>query len=312
MRSTILFLLVVFIHTVGYPQQPDAMNALVSLYPKTIKSPEELALFIARDFDTPLAQLKAAYTWLVNNVAYDPEEYYAFKFQYRILEERNQKAAQSREEIIERTLQNGKAVCEGYALTLERLCELLHINAYVVRGDTKTRVSDIGRPFDKNHMWMVALIDKKAVLADPTWGAGRYDGQRFVKDPTYYYFNTPHAQFLQTHMPEVFSDAYVGQRLSRTQFSNRPLLIQKGLKVEAIMPTTGILSSKELKDGISFSIAAKAPASLTYSINGQSPQEIAFEHKDGKLIFTISAKTKAGDLIIYTDKQPLIGYKIKK
>ncbi len=312
MRLSKLFLLIVFIHTVVYPQQEDAVNALVSLYPKSVKSPEELALFIARDFDTPLDQLKAGYTWLVNNVAFDPEEYYAFKFQYRILEERNQKAAQSREEIIERTLQNGKAVCEGYALTLERLCELLKINAYVVRGDTKTRVSDIGRPFDKNHMWLVALIDNKAVITDPTWGAGRHDGKRFIKDPTYYYFDTPHLEFLQTHMPEVFSDAYVGQRLTRTQFSNRPLLIQRELKAAGISPASGILSSKKLKDGIVFKIARAKPASVTYSINGQSPQEVAFEHKDGQLTFVITAKTKAGDLIIYTDNQPLIGYKIKK
>lgn len=312
MRTPYLVIVLLVCFTTALAQQDDQVDTMVSLYPKKIKSPEALALFIARDFKTPLDQLKAAYSWLVHNVAYDPAEYYAFKFQYRILEERNQKAAESREKIIERTLQNGQAVCEGYALTLERICELLHINAYVVRGDTKTRVSDIGRSFDKNHMWTVALIDGKAILCDPTWGAGRYIGKQFIKDPTYYYFNTPHRQFLHTHMPEVFSDAYVATNLSRSQFSNRPLLIKKGLMAETVRPASGVIKSKELRSGKAFSLPLNPPIRLTYSINQQLPIEIPFEQKNDRISFLITAKVKTGDLIIYADEQPIIGYKIEK
>jgi hypothetical protein len=256
-------------------------------------------------------QLRAAYSWLIHNIEYDPQEYYKFKFQYRILEERNQKTAASREMIIKRTVQLGVAVCEGYALSLERLCELLEINAYVVRGDTKTRISDIERAFDKNHMWMVAVIDQKAILLDPTWGAGRYN-DRFIKAPSYFYFDTAHELFLNTHMPEVFEDAYVPFSLSRENFSKHPLLIQKELKHVDILPKSGVLKTKELSKGIKFAFPSKAPSKVYYVIDNGAQHSVDFETDGMVTRFSIATKEKGGSLVIYADEQPIIGYKIKK
>lgn len=292
-------------------QDFEKVDALVSLYPTRVDTPEMLAKFIARDFPEPMDQLRAAYSWLINNIEYNPQEYYKFKFQYRILEERNQKTSASREMIIKRTVQLGDAVCEGYALTLERLCELLEINAYVVRGDTKTRVSDIERAFDKNHMWMVAVIDQKAILLDPTWGAGRYN-ERFIKAPSYFYFDTAHELFLNTHMPEVFEDAYVPFPLSRENFSKRPLLIQKELKHADVLPKSGVLKVKELNKGIRFSFPSKAPSNVYYVIDNGAQHPVDFETDGSVTRFAIATKEKGGSLVIYADDKPIIGYKIKK
>ena len=309
-----VFFLLLFLLFTGLnsnAQDFEKVDALVSLYPNRVDSPEVLAKFIARDFKKPMDQLRAAYSWLIHNIEYDPQEYYKFKFQYRILEERNQKTAASREMIIKRTVQNGRAVCEGYALTLERLCELLDINGYVVRGDTKTRVSDIERSFDKNHMWMVAVLDQKAILLDPTWGAGRYD-ERFIKAPSYFYFNTAHELFLNTHMPEVFADAYVPFKLSRENFSKRPLLILKDLKHKDVLPKSGVLRAKELAKGIRFAFPYNTPSKVYYVIDNAAKQPVDFE-ADGNLIrFDIATKEKGSSLVIYADEQPIIGYKIKK
>jgi len=292
-------------------QDFEKVDALVSLYPKRVDAPEVLAKFIARDFKEPIDKLRAAYSWLIHNIEYDPQEYYKFKFQYRILEERNQKTAASREMIIKRTVQNGVAVCEGYALTLERLCELLQINGYVVRGDTKTRVSDIERSFDKNHMWTVAVIDQKAILLDPTWGAGRYN-ERFIKAPSYFYFNTAHELFLNTHMPEVFEDAYVSFRLSRENFSGRPLLIHKELKHEDVLPKSGVLNAKELAKGVKFAFPIKTSSKVYYAIDNGAQHPVDFEIEGTATHFTIATKEKGGSLVIYEGENPILGYKIKK
>lgn len=308
-----VFFLIVFLTFSGVSKGQDfeKVDALVSLYPNRVDRPEVLANFIARDFKTPIEQLRAAYSWLIHNIAYDPQEYYKFKFQYRILEERNQKTAASREMIISRTIQNGVAVCEGYALTLERLCELLGINGYVVRGDTKTRVSDIERSFDKNHMWMVAIVDQKAILLDPTWGAGRYN-ERFIKAPSYFYFDTPHEQFLNTHMPEVFDDAYVSFRLSRENFSKRPLLIKKDMRHEDVFPKSGVLRAKEAAKGIEFAFPMEAVKTVYYVIDNGAKHPVNFQSESSIIRFVVKTKEKGNSLVIYADEKPIIGYKIKK
>jgi len=292
-------------------QDMETVDATVSLYPKTFESADVLADFIKRDFKTQKEQLRAGYSWLIHNVSYEPKEYYDHKFQYRILEERNQKAAASRELIIERTVTAGLAVCEGYALTLERLCERLGINAYVVRGDTKTQIEDIERPFKKNHMWLVAIIDNKAVLTDPTWGAGRYNGT-FIKDPSYFFFNTRPRLFLNTHCPEVFSDAYVMKSVSREAFSNRPLLIKKSLLPEQVSPKNGTLSGKKLSKGMPFSLQLATADNLTYILGNEQAVALKATKTDGKVNFDIKAKTKASALVIYQDNKPIVGYKIKR
>lgn len=297
--------------TVVTSQDFEQVDATVSFYPSSFITDQALAAKIKKDFTDPKEQLRAGYSWLINNVAYDPQEYYTYKFQYRILEERNEKMAESREGIISRTVKEGVAVCEGYALTLERLCELLGINAYVVRGDTKTQPSDIGRPFDKNHMWLVAIIDKNPMLLDPTWGAGRYNGA-FIKSPSYSYFDTPPSQFLKSHYPEVFDDAYVFFDLSKEEFSKQPLLISEQLTIDAIRPQEGILKSKMLSKGIVFSLPGIKAEQITYTLDTNEKIPTDFQNEGNGITCMITAKTKAQSLVIYADDIPIIGYKIKK
>ncbi len=292
-------------------QEYAKVDATVSFYPEHFATDQALATQIKNDFTNPKEQLRAGYSWLINNVAYDPQEYYTYKFQYRILEERNEKMAETREGIIERTLQQGVAVCEGYALTLERLCELLGIQAYVVRGDTKTQPSDIGRPFDKNHMWMIAIIDEKPMLLDPTWGAGRYNGT-FIKSPSYDYFDTPASQFIKSHYPEVFDDAYIDVSLSKEAFSKQPLVIDKRLSINQISPLEGTIKAKSLSKGIIFSLEGITGKKVSYSLDGFEKVTTDFTIDNNTLQCMIATRTKAQSLVIYVDDAPVIGYKIKK
>jgi transglutaminase/protease-like cytokinesis protein 3 len=293
------------------PQDYAKVDATVSFYPSSFTTTQSLVKKIKNDFTDPKEQLRAGYSWLINNVAYEPQEYYTYQFQYRILEERNEKMAATREAIISRTIQQGVAVCEGYALTLERLCESLGIQAYVVRGDTKTIPSDIGRYFDKNHMWMVAIIDEVPMLLDPTWGAGRYQ-DRFIKSPSYYYYDTPAPLFLKNHYPEVFDDAYVDFDVSKKAFSERPLIIQKELTLDHVSPKEGVIKSKLLSKGIVFSLEGIQAEDVRYTLDTPEKIKADFKIENNTLLCMIAIKTKAQSLVIYADDQPVIAYKIKR
>ena len=292
-------------------QDYEKVDATVSFYPERFTSDQEFAAQIKKDFTDPKEQLRAGYSWLIHNVAYDPQEYYTYKFQYRILEERNEKMAETREGIIQRTLQRGTAVCEGYALTLERLCELLGIQAYVVRGDTKTQPSDIGRPFDKNHMWMIATIQNRPMLLDPTWGAGRYNG-KFIKSPSYDYYDTKPSQFLKSHYPEVFEDAYVSFDLSKEAFSKQPLVIDKRLTIHKVSPKEGAIKAKKLANGIIFSLDGIKAEEVSYTLDGSEKTKVDFSVENNTLLAMIAVKTKAQSFVIYVDDAPVIAYRIKK
>ena len=302
-----LFIISLCLGTFSQAQETAEVEGIVSLYPRHFDSAQELVALIIRDFKEPEQQVKASYSWLTQNVEYDPKEYYNFKFQYRDLEDKNLKAASSREAMINRTLQNGRAVCEGYALTLERLCELLVISSYIVRGDTKTRPQDIGRSFDKNHMWNVAVINEEPYLIDATWGAGRYNG-KFIKAPTSYYFKTPPDAFIKNHFPEVFDDAYVDQKITRETFSNWPLLIDKNLRLDDISPSGGTIAAKVLKKGLLFVLPVEEGAEIRYTLDGgtQWPVERLEENR-----FMITEREKSTALVIYVNNKPVVAYKIK-
>lgn len=305
-------LLILVVYVLGnvslYSQNFEQVDATLQLYPSTFFSDEALAARIERDFDNTLDKVAAAYGWLINNVAYEPKEYNLYRLQYRFLEERNQKMETSRNAIITRTLSKNIAVCEGYALTLERLCNLMKISAYVVRGDVKTQISDINRPFAKTHMWLVVLVDGKAMLIDPTWGAGRYE-EAFVKAPSYRFFNTDPAQFIKTHYPEVWEDAYLDQAITRDEFIKKPLIISEELTWDQTYPKLGAIKVKTLKSGVTFKVVQELK-DVSYSINGGPQIKVEVSTENNIFFFTVVTKAKTGALIIYEVGKPILGYKL--
>ena len=292
-------------------QDFERVDATILLYPTHCDSPEELSKFISRDFTSEEEKVRAIYTWIVQNIAYDPNEYKKFDYRFSNYRERNKKEEITRNKIINRTLQKGIAVCEGYSFLFERLCELQGISNYLVRGDTKTTLEGIGSEFDSNHMWNVAVIDGKAYLFDPTWGAGKYN-QKFIKEPSYYYYKTPPKQFIKTHYPDIFEDAFISESISRQDFSNMPLIIDRELLISDIeTPTKGIIYTEMYFNEIQFRIKTTIPKEVTYSYELEAVPVEKLIMKDNSLEFSIPIEQGVNNLLIYFDGEPAIGYKIK-
>lgn len=294
-----------------FAQDFERVDATIKLYPNRFDSPEQLSKFISRDFTTEEEKIRAIYGWIINNVSYDPDEYKRFNFNFKNYRERNAKEEKTRESVIKRTLQKGIAVCEGYAMLFEKLCELQGISNYLVRGDIKTNFDDIGRPFKQTHMWNVAVIDNKPYLFDPTWGAGKYRG-KFIKEPNYFFYKTEPDLFFKTHYPGMLEDAFIDEIISREVFSSLPLIISQNLRIGDIeTPINGIIRSDEYFDEISFVVNNCSPNEVSFSYGKDKKAANNVIIGDGRLNFSVPLQLGVDTLLIYFDGQPALGYRIQ-
>lgn len=306
----LLVLFFIFMNISALAQDYERVDAIISMYPNTFENPEKLSKFITRDFASEEDKVRAIYTWIIQNVAYDSDEYKQFDYTFTNYRERNEKDEKLRAKIMQRTLQKGVAVCEGYAMLFEKLCEQQGIKNYLVRGDIKSNFPDIGRPFKRIHMWNVATIDGKPYLFDATWGAGKYNG-KFIKEPSYFYFETPPEFFIKTHYPDMPEDAFLDEMPSKKQFSELPLIIEKNLLPKDIeFPATGLLFEDEYFGEILFSIKNTNPEIISYSYGTEIISIDAIERETNRIKFNVPLTIGAKTLLVYFDGKPALGYKI--
>lgn len=293
-----------------FSQDYERVDATIQLYPKKFNTPEEFSRFLTRDFTTEEDKVRAIYTWLIENVRYDPEEYKKFNYSFANYRERNQKEEKTRTKIIERTLKEGVAVCEGYAFVFEKMCQLQGIENYVIQGDIKTQFEDIGRPFRKRHGWNAAKIDGTWYLFDATWGAGKYH-EKFIKQPSYFFYKTAPEQLIKSHYPEMVEDTFLSETISFEEFSKAPLLISPNLLREDILsPKGGTLLSFSSLSEIYFEIQAATPKEIEYAY-GTTKESVLFSEKEGIIHFTVPVQVGHDSLLIYFDNEPVIGYKVE-
>lgn len=305
-----LLVIICFTSFFGFSQDYERVDATIELYPKTSKKAEDFSKFITRDFFAEEDKVRAIYTWLIQNVRYDPDEYKKFNYSFTNYRERNQKEEKTRAKIIERTLQNGIAVCEGYAFVFEKLCQLQGIENYLIQGDTKTHFKDIGRPFKKNHMWNAAKIGDTWFLFDATWGAGKYNG-KFIKEPSYFYYKTAPNQLIKSHFPEMIDDTFLNSAMTFSEFTQGPLIISPNLISEDIIsPKNGTLYSNSSMNEIYFDIKTTAPKQVQYGY-GVQKESVLFREKDGVIHFTVPVQMGHTSLLIYFDDKPVLGYKVE-
>ncbi|MDC8002878.1 transglutaminase domain-containing protein [Aureisphaera galaxeae] len=310
-KAALIVCLVFFCAPLSIAQDYEGVDATIELYPKRFKSAEELSSFISRDFQMEEEKVRAIYTWIIQNVAYEPDEYKKFNFNFKNYRERNQKEEKTRKKVIARTLQEGIAVCEGYAMLFERLCELQGISNYLVRGDIKTHFNDIGRPFRKTHMWNVAYIDGKPYLFDPTWGAGKYR-EKFIKEPSYFYYKTPPELFINTHYPHQGEDTFIDPGFSKQDFANMPFIISHDVTLQQLnRQKEGVISSQVDDGTIPFSIQVNDVERVSYSYTLGKEVKEAEISKGDTLDFSIPIELGSENLLIYFNDKPALGYKIK-
>lgn len=90
---------------------------------------------------------------------------------------------------------NGKAVCEGYAKTVQILLDRLDIDNYLVVGESEFE-GELGP-----HMWNVVTIDNHNYHLDATWNDNDKEN-----DINYFYFNISDDEIKEDHFNILPSD----------------------------------------------------------------------------------------------------------
>ena len=128
---------------------------------------------------------RAFYSWTANEIAYDADN----MFTYRPSDDPGK--------IIQRTIIERKAVCQGYAEVFHELCEDAGLESYVVPGYTRQN----GSVVTINHAWVVARIDTSWYCFDPTWGSGVLINGKYIRRFSNDYFMVKPSFFIKSHMP---------------------------------------------------------------------------------------------------------------
>jgi len=145
----------------------------------------EIASAINNSSFSSAARIREIYSWVAQNIAYDPGQI------------SNPDPYTSKEDLINQVLQKRKAICQGYAALFDSLCELCNIQSFVIHGYIKHNdiIDDIP------HAWVAANLDGSWFLFDPTWGAGYMQNNEFVPRFSYDFYKISPAESLKSRMP---------------------------------------------------------------------------------------------------------------
>lgn len=317
--ALIFLLLNIFSINFTFAQKISEVDKIVAKYPKNFDSTEKLADRIEKDFDSDAERARAIYSWIAFNIRYDYNAYLNPQrvqgFSYSTEAEKQRKIKQLNDNLIQKAFNSKKAVCEGFTALYQNLAEQVGLKCEIVKGDSKTRLADIGRKnTSSNHAWNMVLINKKWRLIDVTWGQGYYDSNkgRMVNDFNPIYFDTDPDYFFAKHFPD--SGSFLGDRLSKDDFLNGPLIYNKTIENDYKIktPSSGIIEVKN-GDKITVEIKNVSKSNQVFYLNKknqpvkvQNPKE-----KRGGLEFQILIDSNVGNYItIFVDTDSIVSFKI--
>ena len=172
-------------NTKGQNEYAEVDRIALNIPSSQSNSTTDIAAYINAHFDTDGKKIRAAYTWVANNIKYDAAHLHRV-----ILNE-------DREEKVTWAMERKKGVCENFAAILTDICVKCGLRSYAIEGYTRYNGS-----VDKSgHAWCAAFIDNNWYLYDPTWDAGFQESGHFISQPGTSYFQVSPSEFIQSHMP---------------------------------------------------------------------------------------------------------------
>ncbi|MGS2727947.1 transglutaminase domain-containing protein [Psychroserpens sp. BH13MA-6] len=308
-KRTLVILLFIFFSTLGWSQNYKKVDSIVLTYPTKFSSVTKLADRISSDFSTDFDKVRAVYTWIINNVAYDLSESGIYSYEYSNKKEFEKRKAKFEKKLSSRVISKGRAVCEGYSTLFTAICDNLNIKSKIVSGNAKTIVRDIGKRYHSNHAWNIVLIENKSYLIDVTWGAGTYN-KHFEKKANYFYFLTDPNLFIKKHYPDYYENALLDTKVEKEDFLNSPLLYNYDFKL--INPSNGIIKKSEvgtLKFTFSYD---KNVSSISYDLDKTNYQVTEFKNnEDLEFEIDLSGLNRERELVIYIDYKAIVAFKLE-
>jgi hypothetical protein len=228
----------------------------------------KLARDLTDHFQEDIYKLRAIFKWITNNIAYD----YRFINSGKELNVPDCADQYDCAEImrswendyIKKILRTRRATADGYSKLLQKLCEIVHIQAEVLTGYLRSKPYQIGNRVSVNHSWNAVLIDTAWFFLDATLAAGYCIENeesdkivKFVREYQNYYWLTPFERLARNHYPK---NGYWGDlhQISLQRFYNNPHYYSIDMleNIYDECPDTGVLTIKK-DDTIHFSFTYK-------------------------------------------------------
>ena len=297
-------------------QDYSFVDSKVKRYPK-YRSAKKLATKIASDFNNDGDKIRAAFIWLTHNIKYDLKEYFnptskRVRFKYKDEADKQFKLQQIKDQVVDEMFTSRKSVCEGYAQSFKKICDLLNIEAVVIKGYARNSTGEIGSiPQTSNHAWNAVKVNNKWQLVDATWAAGYAINNQWKKHYTeYYYFPNP-IELLRTHYPESTAWQLLQKPISKTTFANQPIIGQGFFSKSLLLisPNKGTLTSTKIEFKIK---NLTSNLVVGYLFKGQKYGQRAktiIENKIGSFSIDLKGKRNS-ELYIFIDSEIALEYKI--
>ena len=295
------------------------VDAIVSKYPRFTKV-EDLANKISTDFSSDENKARAAFYWLAKNIRYNLKEFYnptqrSYKFSYSSELEKEQKLQALKDKLVRNTFLTKTGVCEEYAQSFKKVCDLLDIESEVLSGNVRSSYFDIGKLEDNtNHAWNAVKLNNQWIILDATWAAGYEMNGKWVRQFDNYFYNIPKEKILKTHYPEATLWMLRFGRMSLKEFYNQPIYgnIILNSKIELVSPKSGIIEVEPSKE-ISIKLKnLKNNISVYYKYNNQQyskKPKIVVSKNISEL--KIPSPERNTELFLFFGSKPALQYKIK-
>jgi transglutaminase/protease-like cytokinesis protein 3 len=295
------------------------VDALVLNYPRFSKV-EQLANQIEKDFSTDEEKARAAFYWLAKNIRYNLREFYnpvqrSYSFSYSSEAEKIEKQQAVMDKLVIATFRNKTGVCEEYARSFKKICDLLYIKSEVITGNVRLNSNEIGTvKTQTNHAWNAVYLNERWVILDATWAAGYEYNNRWVRKFNDYFFDIPTDKIFKTHYPEDSVWILRFGRISIEEFYAQPIYTNTflGLDAELITPTKGTIRVNS-DDTIELKFKNLDPDLLIfYSIKGNKYTEkpVIKTENDISTVFIKNPK-RSTDLILFINKTDALHFKVE-
>ena len=314
-----LLLLFIFFSFSVFSQNFEKVDAVVINYPPFSKA-EDLANQIEKDFSSDADKSRAAFFWLTKNIRYNLKELYnptkrSYQFKYASEEDKIQKLQKIKDDLVDKTFRNKTGVCEEYAQSFKKICDLLQIESEVIKGNVRTNTNEIGKIANNtNHAWNAVKIDEKWLILDATWAAGHETNGKWIRKFDNYFFDIPKNKIFKTHYPEDTIWKIRFGRMTEQEFYNQPIYSNSFLDLNSdlIAPKTGIIHLKASENIILKFTNLDANLAISYAFKGMKYAEKPIISSEEKITtITIKNPQKNTDLILYINKEDALHFRIE-
>jgi transglutaminase/protease-like cytokinesis protein 3 len=313
-----LFILFLCIATTSLGQDFSQIDAKVLEYPRFSKA-EQLAKRIEKDFSSDIEKTRATFFWLTQNIRYNLKEFYNprqryYSFRYSSKKEKEQKLQAVKDKLVEKAFRNKTGVCEEYAQSFKKICDLLGIEAAVISGYVRNDSREIGNiPNTTNHAWNAVKLNDKWVILDATWAAGFERNGKWIREFNGYYFDIPKDKIFKTHFPEDQLWVLRFGRISLKEFYNQPIYKDAFLnsKAELLSTKKGIINIKPSEKIILRFKNLDTSSLIFYTTkSNRYAQKPIITHEKGVSTLYIKNPKKNTYLTLYINKKDALSFKI--